>query len=69
MPLPCREVSLNRNLSVIIPLLLLLLPIRLICDMYCDLVFSAPLIFVILFNPRDIFTLIVESMSVHPVSV
>lgn len=69
MPLPCREVSLNRNLSVIIPLLLLLLPIHLICDMYRDLVFSAPLIFVILCNPHDIFTLIVESTSVHPVSV
>ena len=69
MPLPCREVRLNRNVSVIIPLLLLLLPIHLICDMYCDLVFSAPLIFVILFNAHYIFTLIVEYMSVHPVSV
>lgn len=68
-PLPCREVSLNRNLSVIIPLLLLLLPTHLTCDMYCDLVFSVPLIFVILCNPHDIFTLIVESMSVHPVSI
>lgn len=71
MHLHFREISLTRNFSVIIPLLLLLLllPIHLICDMCCDFVFTSPLTFVILFNLHNIFTLIVESISAHPVSV
>ena len=71
MHLHFRELSLNRNFSMIIPLLLLLLllPIHLICDICCDFVFTSPLTFVILFNLHNIFTLIVESISAHPVSV